>query len=269
MNARSKPVLRENPNGFSVDKPEWASQQWGQLIPLPQWMVYKAAIQAARSAQVPFMLGGAFGLARYTGRWRNTKDIDFFVREADGLRLIEALLQAGFSDYHEQLAYDRSWIYRAVQDDVIVDVIWTTPNHHMVVDEDWFQHARGVTIQDEELQVIPAEELLWIKTFVMQRDRCDWPDLVNLLAAAGPDLQWDRLLARFGDDAPLLHSVLLLFSWVCPDGAAQLPQMVRERFSLPGQNFRLGDETEKRRVALLDSRPWYAAFQPADAPMRL
>lgn len=242
---------------------------WGALVPPAQWAVYKKAIQAARAVDVPFMLGGAFGLARYTGRWRNTKDIDFFVRESDRDRLVGALHRAGFVDYHSQLAYDRSWIYRATQEDVIVDVIWTTPNHHMVVDDEWFEHSQAVTLCDEELRVVPAEELLWIKIFVLQRDRCDWPDLINLLSAVGADLDWDRLQRRLANDLPLLHAVLLLFSWVCPAGAAALPSKVRRQFRLPKNGVTNLAELEQKRVALLDSRPWYASFQSQNEPMQL
>src|SRR5687767_10115178 len=112
---------------------------WGAIVPDNEWAVYKDAITAVRKLNVPFVLGGAFGLATYTGRWRNTKDMDFFVRPSDKDRVVEALLKIGFQDYYPQLAYDRGWIYRAVRDDILVDVIWGTPNRLTEVDDDWFK----------------------------------------------------------------------------------------------------------------------------------
>jgi hypothetical protein len=242
---------------------------WFHLIPPAEWGVYQTAIDAARRVEVPFLLGGAFGLAAYTGRWRNTKDLDLFIRPENRERLVAALEAAGFSDYHARLAYDRNWIYRAVRDDVIVDLIWQTPNRRSVVDDAWFQHSRIFLVQRENLQVVPAEELLWIKLYVLQRDRCDWPDVINLLDATGADLDWDRLLDRLRADIPLLEGALKVFAWVSPNGAAKLPGRIRAKFRLcetPGDR---GEAIGMDRVRLLDSRQWYAAAQAADQPMHI
>ena len=57
---------------FSVN-PTWAS-----IVPDDQWNTYLDAIRVTRKTGARFLLGGAFGLAGYTGRWRNTTDLDFF-----------------------------------------------------------------------------------------------------------------------------------------------------------------------------------------------
>ena len=44
---------------------------------------YRGAIRVLRGAGVPFLLGGAYSFARYTGIVRHTKDLDVFLREAD------------------------------------------------------------------------------------------------------------------------------------------------------------------------------------------
>src|SRR3979490_1262950 len=56
---------------------------WADVIPPEQWAIYKDAVRAARRARVRFLLGGGFGLAAYTGRWRNTKDMDIYVLPAE------------------------------------------------------------------------------------------------------------------------------------------------------------------------------------------
>src|SRR5687768_6638589 len=133
---------------------------WTTLVPDDQWKIYREAIRITRKTGARFVLGGAFGLAAYTGRFRNTKDLDFFVLPSDKDKIVDALTKGGFEDYFSRSEYDREWIYRAVKDEVIVDTIWQTPNRRTQVDEEWFQRGRWVRLRDENLAAIPAEELL-------------------------------------------------------------------------------------------------------------
>src|SRR5436190_480963 len=94
--------------GSARINPEWAC-----IISDDQWRVYLDAIRVTRNTKAPFLLGGAFALAGYTGRCRNTKDLDLFVSPSDKDKVIDALTKMGFDDYYPILAYDRGWIYRA------------------------------------------------------------------------------------------------------------------------------------------------------------
>jgi hypothetical protein len=263
--ARTGGKMKENAKGeeFRIN-PTWAS-----IVPDEQWNTYLDGIRVTRKTRAPFVLGGAFGLASYTGRWRNTKDLDFFVLPSDKDKVIDALTKAGFEDYYSTLPYDRGWIYRAVRNDVIVDTIWQTPNRRSVVDEEWFERGRPLILRGEKLAAIPAEELLAIKLYVLQRDRCDWPDLINLLCQTAGILDWDHVLFRLGADEPLLGGLLQVFNWVAPAEAKQIPQRVRDHFCLRdirSEDLQLPDHERK---ALLDSRPWFAANQPTDRPLKL
>lgn len=248
---------------FSVN-PTWAS-----IVPDEQWSTYLDAIRVTRKTRAPFLLGGAFGLAGYTGRWRNTKDLDFFVLPSDKDKIIDALTKIGFEDYYPTLAYDRGWIYRAVRNDTIVDTIWQTPNRRTIVDEHWFKRGKQVILRGEKLAVIPAEELLAIKLYVLQRDRCDWPDLINLLYRTAGTLDWDHVLWRLGDDQPLLGGLLQVFNWVAPAQAKEIPARIREHFCLPAVTSKDLEVPDDQRKILLDSRPWFQAFQPMDKPLQL
>src|SRR5437764_11493688 len=53
--------------------------RWADAISSSEWATYRAAIKAVRRAGIPFLLGGGFALATFTGRWRDTKDIDFYI----------------------------------------------------------------------------------------------------------------------------------------------------------------------------------------------
>jgi hypothetical protein len=225
-------------------------------IPLDQWSIYSRVIRDARSHSIPFALGGAFAFGAYTGRWRNTKDLDFYVQPRDREAMLDVLARNGLSDYYTQLPYDRRWIYRSFVDHIIIDVIWSMANQRAQVDEVWITGGREVAVNGESVRVIPAEELIWAKMYVLQHDRCDWPDVLNVIHAVGPDLNWNHLLDRLGDDRQLLQSILALFAWVAPGRARALPAWLWERVELKAPAS-APDTVDQRSVNLLDSRPWF------------
>jgi hypothetical protein len=242
---------------------------WTATISDEHWRVYREAIGAVQKAGAQFVLGGAFALAGYTGRCRDTKDLDFFVLPSEKDKVVDALTKCGFDDYHPTVAYDRGWIYRATRDDVIVDTIWRTPNRRSEMDEQWITRSRKINFRGEKVGIAPAEELLVVKLYVLQRDRCDWPDLINLLYATAGELDWDHVLTRLGADRPLLAGLLHVFNWVAPTKAAAIPDSVRDLFHLPKPTSEALERPEERNVELLDSRPWFAAFQPREKLMQL
>src|SRR5262249_24570310 len=131
------------------------------------------------------------------------------------------------------------------------------------VDTTWFDRAGILSIRDKNVQLIPAEELLWCKLYVFQRDHCDWTDALNLIYAAGPYLDWDHLLVRLGSDTPILRSILTLFGWLSPSRMAELPDELRRRMA-SGEEPIVPPEVEQERIRLLDARAWFASLQPKD-----
>ena len=240
---------------------------WSSLIPAEQANVLRSGADALEQVGAPYLLAGALALATYTGHWRNTKDIDVIIHARDRERVIDALRRNGFADYFEREAYDRSWIFRGFKDGVLFDVIWALPNHRVGVDEAWFTRARTVVLSGKTYAVVPAEELVRIKLYVMQRERCDWVDVLNILAGSVETISWPWLVERMDRDLPLLHAALAIFNWMCPGRAHALPAWLRKQFALPRVETGDFSLTEERRVRLFDSRPWFAPHQPADQPL--
>lgn len=231
---------------------------WAELLPSDQREIYSRVIRIASERNIPFALGGAVARTVFTEQWRNTKDLDVYVRPEDRDRMVAVLEAAGLLDHHDVLAYDRSWIYRGSRDGVIVDVIWTMANYRADVDATWIDGGPRVPFLGELVSIVPVEELIWAKLYVVQRARCDWPDILNLVDAQASSIDWKRLVARLGPDLPLLRAVLVLYGWLCPEKLSRLPRWIRDDLRLVRggpDDLRASDE----RIALIDSRPWFGA----------
>jgi hypothetical protein len=223
-------------------------------VPDEQWRVYGAVIEVAQKLEVPFALGGAFAVAAYTGCWRNTKDLDLYVLPQHREAMIQVLHQVGLRDYYDEKPYDRWWIYRSHSGDTIVDLIWAMANHRAQIDGLWMSGPE-IELRGYALQVLPAEAMLWDKLYILQRDRCDWPDVLNLLYAAGREIRWEYVVRRMGADAALLAGVLAVFAWIAPGRARELPPWLWHRLGVAAPAGTA--EIDKTRVALLDRRPWF------------
>jgi Nucleotidyl transferase of unknown function (DUF2204) len=226
-------------------------------IPELEWSVYQEVISHARALEIRCAFGGAFAAAAYTGQLRNTKDFDLYILPRDRGRMIEALHRAGLRDYYERAPYDRSWIYRGSRGEVLVDAIWQMANARATVDEEWLTRGPAITIRGERVRAIPVEELIWSKLYVLQRERSDWPDILNLIDAQTDAIDWDRLIERLAGDSPLLQSVLLVYAWLAPDRRREIPPEVWQRLELAYSEADHGRESVPHRAELLDSRPWF------------
>jgi hypothetical protein len=235
---------------------------WGDHIPEPEWSVYQRVIREARAAGIRFAFGGAFATAVYTGELRNTKDFDFYVLPEDRDRMRDAIGRAGLQDLFDRLPYDRSWIYRGSTGGVIVDAIWAMANQRAQVDLRWMTHGPEVAIRGERLRAIPIEELIWAKLYIIQRTRCDWTDVLNLIDARAEGIEWEHLLARLEPDGSLLAGALSVFGWLAPTRARDIPASIWQRLGLRLSQPISDPEVTTTRANLLDSRPWFHSSRP-------
>ncbi len=234
-------------------------------IPPQRWGLYRPVIEDVQRAGLRFALGGGFAYSVYARRPRDTRDIDLFVRPQDREKLIRRVNALGFEDYHSRLPYDRSWIYRGYREGMIVDVIWQMVNRVSQVDDQWLDRAVEFNIHALPVRVLAVEELVWSKLYVLQRDRCDWPDLLSLLASQGPRIDWPHLLRIVDSDAALLGGVLSVFKWLCPAEASLLPAWIWPQMNLLPPEGEAPCESKGRRAALLDSRDWFGPIAEASS----
>jgi hypothetical protein len=225
-----------------------------------QTAVYVDVIREARARGIEFAVGGGAALAVYTGARESTKDVDLYVLPEDRERMIQVVTDCGLTDYYEVRPYDRAWIYRShLNTCAIVDIMWSMPNQRTQVDLEWLRRGPSAEMFGERVRILPREELIWAKLYVLQRDRSDWPDVLNLIYCTAPEIDWKRLMRRIGDDGPLLGAVLTVFRWLCPEKAHLIPARVWERLvhqRRPPRGI--------PRPDLLDTRPWFVpALQQA------
>jgi hypothetical protein len=185
------------------------------------------ALRALVRANVPFVVAGAYAFFEYTGIFRDTKDLDVFLRRRDLADALDALEEAGFRRHLE----DPLWIAKAFKGEYYVDLIFSSGNGVAVVDDPWFVHARQGEVMGVPVLFAPPEEIIWSKGFVCERERYDGNDVSNLLRAVGHEMDWERLLARFGDHWEVLLAHLLLYRYAFPGERSQVPRWVMDELS--------------------------------------
>ena len=94
-----------------------------------------------------------------------------------------------------------------------------------VVDE-WFEHAVKGEVLGLPVLLSPAEEMIWSKAFVMERERYDGADIAHLIRAIGHEIDWRRLLRRFDTRWRVLFSHLVMYGFIYPAERKQVPDWV-------------------------------------------
>jgi hypothetical protein len=183
---------------------------------------YRRALINLRRAGIPFLVGGAYAMERYTGIARWTKDLDLFVLPRQVHTALDALSGAGV---RTEITFPH-WLAKAYARRDFIDLIFGSGNGLCPVDDEWIAHGVPGQVLGVPVLLCPAEETIWTKAFVAERERYDGADVVHLIRACHAELDWDRLLARFGRHWRLLLSHLTLFEFVYPQEHAPTARRV-------------------------------------------
>lgn len=189
--------------------------------------VFRRALKAMRRSDVPFVVGGAFAVNKYTGIWRNTKDLDLFTRPADGPRALEILADVGFETYVQE----KHWLGKSLFEDHVVDVIWGGGNWATYVDDHWFTNAEPAQVCGVDTFLAPAEDIILSKAWVAGRERFDGADIAHLIRARGDRFDWDDVVARFGPHWELLMQYMVLYRFAYPEAPEHAPAEVIKRMA--------------------------------------
>lgn len=186
---------------------------------------YREAILALLTSDrrsVPFVIGGAFAIHHHTGIWRSTKDLDFFLKPRDVPEAFRRLRAIGFTTSVE----DPVWLAKARRGDHFVDLITGVGNACLTVDSSWIDRGPQEIVLGIPCRILAAEETLATKCFVAFRERFDGADIVHLIRACGPSLDWDRILALMHGHWQLLYWSLVLYAYVHPAHTDAVPSEI-------------------------------------------
>jgi hypothetical protein len=197
------------------------------LLPQETLEFYRRSMKTLDERGIPFLVGGAYAFERYTGIARHTKDFDIFVHPRDVDRVLEALAESGCET---ELPFPH-WLGKGRCGEDFVDVIFSSGNGVAAVDDGWFRHSVEARVFDHPVRLIPAEEMIWSKAFIMERERFDGADIAHILRASAESLDWPRLVARFGDYWRVLMAHLVMFGFIYPQERHRIPAGVMSELS--------------------------------------
>ena len=188
---------------------------------------YVHTLETLNASGLPYLVGGAYAFARYTGIERHTKDLDLFVRPEDAERALRVLAQAG---YQTDMTFPH-WLGKAFHGEDFIDVIFSAGNNVARVDDRWFEFASADEVLGVPVRLIPPEEMLWSKGYIMERERFDGADIAHVLRACADRLDWERLLVRFESHWQVLLAHLVLFDFIYPNERHRVPAWVTARLT--------------------------------------
>ena len=253
---------------------------------------YRSSMRTLEEAKIPFMVGGAYAFGVFTGISRHTKDLDLFLRPADVERALETFRVEGFE---AELTFPH-WLAKVDCGEDCLDLIFRAGNGLCEVDDSWFERAREQDVLGERAHLTPPEEMIWMKAYIMERERFDGADVAHLIHSCAERLDWAHLLRRFGSHWRVLLSHLVLFGFIYPSERNRVPeslmsdllQRAQEELSAsPGERvcrgtlisraqylpdvtdggYRDGRLTSASHMTAADIASWTAAIEDKDRPV--
>ena len=183
---------------------------------------YGAAMDVLEDAGIPYLVGGAYAFGVYTGISRDTKDFDLFLQAGQLDSALAAFIAAG---YETERTFPH-WLAKVNCREECIDLIYRAGNGLCEVNDVWFLRAPTAKMLGRPVKLCPPEEMLWMKAFIMERERYDGADIAHLFLNLAGKLDWPHLVRQFGPDWRILLSHLILFGYVYPSERETIPAAI-------------------------------------------
>ncbi len=183
-------------------------------------------LKILRRSKVPYALGGAYAQYAFTGVWRDSKDMDVFVRPEDVRGLLDAFAEAG---YDTELR-DQRWLAKVHSVPHLLDILFAV--RHMTrlrISDEWLRTAVAARFLDVPTRILRPEEIIATKVYIANRDRFDGADILHLIRALQGEVDWQRLVDLVEGDEEIVLWHLVLFAFVYPMHREWLPQALMQR----------------------------------------
>jgi len=154
----------------------------------------KRSAAALEAAGVPVLLGG--GLAAWArGGPPTDHDVDFFVREHDAERGLEALAEVGMQAERPP----EGWLYKAWDGETLVDLIFRPSGG--AVDDAMFARATEVEVMAQTLLVASIDDVLATKVLALNEQTPDFRAVLEIARALREQVDWEHVRSRV-DESP-------------------------------------------------------------------
>jgi hypothetical protein len=173
---------------------------------------FKEALEILSESKANYLIGGAFAVFQHAGIYRNTKDLDVFCKHSEYPKILKSFAAKGFK---VELT-DIRWLAKIRKGEYFIDVIFDTVNNICKVDDSWFKYATKGEYEGMEVKFLAPEELIWLKSYVQNRERFDGADINHIILKAGKNMDWKRLLDRLDQHWHILLAQILIFQFVYP-----------------------------------------------------
>jgi hypothetical protein len=221
---------------------------------------HRRSVAALHRADIPFLIGGAYVVQVYAGVSRSTKDFDLYVRPHHVKAALAALARA---EYKTELIFPH-WLAKAKHRGDVVDLIFRAGNGLCEVDDSWFNRARDDELLGVPVKLCAPEETIWMKAYIMERERFDGADIAHILRCCAAELDWWHLVRRFGSDWRVLLSHLILFGYIYPGERKRIPLPIMEELiarlrneaKTPGSERLCRGTLLSRQQYLVDVQDW-------------
>jgi predicted nucleotidyltransferase len=186
--------------------------------------LHRRSVVALQDADIPFLIGGAYVVEVYAGVSRRTKDFDLYLRPQHVDLALDVLKRAG---YKTEKTFPH-WLAKAERGRDCIDLIFRAGNGLCEVDDSWFERAHNSDFLGLEVKLCAPEEMIWMKAYIMERERFDGADIAHILQSCAEKLDWPHLVRRFGPDWRVLLSHLVLFGYIYPGERDKIPAAIMD-----------------------------------------
>src|SRR5947208_6640778 len=220
--------------------------------------LHRRSVVALHDAGIPFLIGGAYVVEVYAGVSRQTKDFDLYLRPQHVDLALQAFKRAG---YKTERTFPH-WLAKAERGRDCIDLIFRAGNGLCEVDDSWFERAHNSEFLGMQVKLCAPEEMIWMKAYIMERERFDGADIAHILQSCAEKLDWPHLVRRFGPDWRVLLSHLVLFGYIYPSERDKIPAAImddligRLQNESPGQEHVCRGTLLSRKQYLVDVRKW-------------
>ena len=149
----------------------------------------KVASAALRDADIPHLLGG--GLAGWARGGPPTEhDVDFFVREEDAERALEALVEAGLQPERPP----EGWLLKAYHEGTLIDLIFH-PSGGPIGDEH-FARAEELEVAAQHVTVASLDDVMTTKLLSLTEQDPDFASVLEFARSLREQIDWNVVRGR-------------------------------------------------------------------------